>query len=402
MTPFVRHAVVLGLLFAIGPFAIDMYLPALPEIGRALNTDAASVQASLLAFFAAIAVFQLIYGPISDMVGRKAPLYFGLTLFVIGTIGCALAPNIETLIAFRFLQGIGACANMMMPRAIMRDLYTGNQAARLMSLLMLVFSVSPILAPLFGSFLVEALGWRSVFWAILGIGIAGFVLVAFFLPETLPREKRQRTGWATVGRSYWVLLRDARFMGLSLIAGFGIAGFFTFLVNSPFVFQGHYGLSPTMYSIAFSINAVAFIGVAQANGWLAERFGQERLVLGAASLFALLTVALFALQLAGVGNMYVMIVMLFIGFGALGLVIPSTSVLALDDHGAIAGSAAALSGTLQLVVAALLVPVVAIFFDGSPTPMVGGIAFAALVALVLSVLTLGRRREPVAAAQPAE
>lgn len=397
---FVRHAVVLGLLFAIGPFAIDMYLPALPEIGRSLATDAASVQASLLAFFAAIAVFQLVYGPISDMVGRKAPLYFGLTLFAIGSVGCALAPNIETLIAFRFLQGIGACANMMMPRAIMRDLYTGNQAARLMSLLMLVFSVSPILAPLFGSFLVEALGWRSVFWAILGIGIAGFALVAFFLPETLPPEKRQRTGWGTVVGSYWVLLRDARFMGLSLIAGFGIAGFFTFLVNSPFVFQDHYGLSPTMFSVAFSINAVAFIGVAQANGWLAERYGQEKLVLGAASLFALLTVALFGLQLAGVDNMYVLIAMLFVGFGALGLVIPSTSVLALDDHGAIAGSAAALSGTLQLVVAAFLVPVVAVFFDGTPTPMVGGIAFAALVALALSWLTLARRREAVG--QPAE
>nr|AIA12936.1 Major Facilitator Superfamily [uncultured bacterium] len=147
-TRFIRNAVILGLLSAIGPFAIDMYLPALPTIGKSLNADIGAVQLSLMLFFISFGTFQLIFGPISDMYGRKWPLYIGLVLFAIGGIGCAFAPDITTLNIFRFLQGIGACAGMVIPRAVVRDMHTGVEAARLMSLLMLVFSISPILAPL--------------------------------------------------------------------------------------------------------------------------------------------------------------------------------------------------------------------------------------------------------------
>jgi len=165
VTPrFLRNAVVLGLLTAIGPFAIDMYLPALPSIGASLGTNDAAVQLSLMTFFIAMGVCQLVCGPLSDMFGRKPPLYFALLLFAAGGIGCGLAPNIETLIAFRFVQGIGACAGMVVPRAIVRDLHTGADAAKLMSLLMLVFSVSPILAPLTGSLIIRVADWRMVFW----------------------------------------------------------------------------------------------------------------------------------------------------------------------------------------------------------------------------------------------
>jgi DHA1 family bicyclomycin/chloramphenicol resistance-like MFS transporter len=157
-TPFLKNALVLGLLSAIGPFAIDMYLPALPSIGQSLGVSMSAVQASLMAFFISLGIGQIIYGPISDMVGRKPPLYFGLALFALCSIGCAMAPDIETLIALRFLQGLGASAGMVIPRAVVRDLHTGNDAARLMSLLMLVFSVSPILAPLSGSLLIEVCG----------------------------------------------------------------------------------------------------------------------------------------------------------------------------------------------------------------------------------------------------
>ncbi|MBE0579272.1 MFS transporter, partial [Devosia sp.] len=181
-----RAALVLGLLSAIGPFAIDMYLPALPAIGIDLGADTAGVQASLMAFMAAIAVCQLFYGPISDMVGRKPPLYFGMALFVAGAVGSALAPSIEWLIAARFLQGIGACAAMALPRAIVRDGYTGADAAQLQSLLMLVFSVSPILAPLGGSLIVQFGNWRAIFWVVAGIGVLGALLVLFFLKETRP------------------------------------------------------------------------------------------------------------------------------------------------------------------------------------------------------------------------
>src|SRR6218665_1836720 len=160
----VRTAIVLGLLSVIGPVAIDMYLPALPAIGADLGASDATIQQSLMAYMAAVAVCQLIYGPLSDMFGRKPPLYFGMAIFIVGSIGCALAPNADMLILFRFLQGVGACASMSLPRAIVRDNYTGAQAAQLMSLIMLVFSISPILAPLSGSIVLQFGDWRVMFY----------------------------------------------------------------------------------------------------------------------------------------------------------------------------------------------------------------------------------------------
>ena len=204
---FLRTALVLGLLSAIGPFAIDMYLPALPSIEHSLNASMGAVQGSLMAFFAAIAIGQIVYGPVSDMVGRKAPLYFGLALFGLGSIGCALAPDIHTLVALRFVQGLGACAGMVVPRAVVRDLHTGVDAARLMSLLMLVFSVSPILAPLAGSLLIESFGWRSVFWAVTVTAVLGMVLLGTSLPETRPPAQRVDSSVASALTAYGELAR---------------------------------------------------------------------------------------------------------------------------------------------------------------------------------------------------
>jgi DHA1 family bicyclomycin/chloramphenicol resistance-like MFS transporter len=173
LSTFARNALVLGLLSAIGPFAIDMYLPALPSIAGDLQASTAATQMTLMAFFMAFGVCQIVYGPLSDMIGRKPPLYFGLTVFALGSIGCALAPTVEWLIAFRVLQGIGASGVMVIPRAIIRDLHTGVEAAKLMALVMLVFSVAPILAPLTGSALIVPFGWRAVFVAVTVVA-AGF------------------------------------------------------------------------------------------------------------------------------------------------------------------------------------------------------------------------------------
>src|SRR3954468_4425723 len=213
-------ALVLGLISAVGPFAIDMYLPALPTIGRALDASPGAVQASLIVFFVALGLGQVIYGPVSDMVGRKPPLYFGLLLFAAGSIGCALAPSIEWLVALRFVQGLGACAGMVVPRAVIRDLHTGNDAARLMSLLMLVFSVSPILAPLTGSVLIDNFGWRAVFWAVTLAAAFSLALLATSVQETRPPEERVGSSFGSALQAYGVLLRDPYFLGLSLIGGF--------------------------------------------------------------------------------------------------------------------------------------------------------------------------------------
>ena len=389
-TDFFKTALILGLLSAIGPFAIDMYLPALPSIGQSLGASMPAVQASLMAFFISLGVGQLVYGPLSDMVGRKAPLYFGLVLFGAGSVGCALAPDIQTLVVLRFIQGLGASAGMVIPRAVVRDLHTGHDAARLMSLLMLVFSVSPILAPLAGSFLIESLGWRAVFWAVTAAAVLGLVLMATSLRETRPAAERANSSVSSALQGYGVLLRDRHFLGLVFIGAFGISSFFAYLANSSFVLIDHYGLSPRQYSIAFAANAAAFIGASQFTGKLTGRFGLAPVVKVAVTGYAAVMVSLLAVNLLGLNQLPVLLAMLFVGYGFLGLVVPTTTVLALDNHGRIAGTASALMGTLQFVTGAIVMATVGLFVDGTARPMVVGIAVCAVVSFALAWITLGR------------
>ncbi len=376
-TSFLRAALVLGLLSAIGPFAIDMYLPALPSIGQSLGASIGAVQGSLMAFFIALGLGQVIYGPASDMLGRKPPLYFGLALFAIGSVGCALAPDIHTLVAMRFVQGLGACACSVVPRAVVRDLYTGHEALRLMSTLMLVFSVSPILAPLAGSLLIEWQGWRSAFWFMLAAGALGLILVATQMGETRPPEQRAGSSWRQAFRGYATLLRDRHFMGLVLIGAFGIASFFAYLANSSFVLIDHYGLTPRQYSVVFAANAASFIGMSQLTARLGRRFGMVPMVRHATTGYAATMALLLVLFLLGYDHMAVLLVLLFVGYGFLGLVIPTTAILALEEHGPIAGTASALMGTLQFATGAAVMAVVGLFVDGTGLPMVAGIAGSA-------------------------
>ncbi len=398
----VRSAIVLGLLSVIGPLSIDMYLPALPAIAHSLNASTASVQQSLMAFMLAFAVGQLVYGPLSDMYGRKPPLYFGIVIFLLGTLGAALSQSVEMLIMFRFIQGIGACAPMSLPRAIVRDQYTGAPAAQLMSLIMLVFSVSPILAPLSGSFVIQFGDWRMLFYVMAAVGVLGLALLAFALKETRPKEARHGSGWGSALGAYWQLLRDWRFMGLTLIGTFGMSAFMAFLGNSSFIYIQHYGLTPTQYSLAFSVNAVSFFAVSQATGFLVGRFGLNRVVRIAVGGFVAAMLALLVLFTAGFDSIYVMGVMMFIAFGFLGLVLPSTSVLAMEEQGEIAGAASALMGTVQMVVAAGVMAIVAAFNDGTAMPMVVGFAICAVAAGVITLLTLRAGNGPQLAQVPAE
>jgi DHA1 family bicyclomycin/chloramphenicol resistance-like MFS transporter len=396
---FARNAIVLGLLAAVGPFAIDMYLPALPTIAADLGATTAATQMTLTLFFVGFGLSQLAYGPITDMVGRKPPLYFGLGLFLLGSVGCGLAPSIEWLIAFRLLQGIGAASVMVVPRAVIRDLHTGVEATRLMSTVMLVFSVSPILAPLTGSALIVPFGWRAVFAAVAIVAVLALFLVAFVLPETWPKERRVRAEIASVLSGYGYLLTHRRFLGLTFIGGLGMASFFSFLASSSFIYIEHFGLTPTQFSLAFSVNAIGFIGASQFSASLGMRFGMARVVMTAVSVYAVFALALFAVTLAGSDNLVVLMVLLFCAFAWLGLVIPATMVLALDEHGPIAGMASALGGTLQMVTGGILIVVVSVFYDGTSLPMVTTIALCAVGAFILARVTL-RRRD--LAPQPAE
>ncbi len=391
-TSFFRTALILGLLSAIGPFAIDMYLPALPSIGKDLSAENNVVQMSLLAFFISFAIFQLIYGPLSDMWGRKAPLYMGIGLFAVASVGCALSKDIETLIAFRFLQGIGGAAGMVIPRAIVRDMHTGVQAARLMSLLMLVFSISPILAPLTGSAVISFYGWRGVFWAVTIAAFIGLILLSTQLKETRPQAARVESGLGSAMAAYRLLLGDRNFLTLTFIGGLGISSFLVYLANSPFVLIDHYGLTPTQYSIAFSINAVSFFTVSQLTGWLGDRFGLVRVMRMALTAFSFTMAAMVVVMALGFNQLPVLATFLFIGYGFLGLVIPTTAVLALEDHGEIAGTASALMGTLHFVTAAVAMVIAGLFFDRTALPMAAGIGLCAVAAFILTQVTIARRR----------
>jgi DHA1 family bicyclomycin/chloramphenicol resistance-like MFS transporter len=391
---FARNAIVLGLLSAVGPFAIDMYLPALPAISADLNATTAATQGSLIAFFLAVAFCQVIYGPISDSYGRKAPLYFGMALYSLGAIACGLAPTIEWLIFARFIQGLGACAGMTIPRAIVRDLHTGPDAARLMSLIMLVFSVSPILAPLFGSTMIALGSWRLIFLAVAVIGVVGLATNFLWLRETRPPADRVPIDLRSVGRGYLELLGDRYFVGISFIGGFGMASFFAFLSSSSFVYIDHFGLTPTQYSLAFSVNAIAFIGMAQLTGRLGRRFGLKPLVRAAVTFYAAVMGLLVIATLAGLDNLFALMALLWIGFGAMGLVIPSTSVLALENYGPRAGTASALLGTLQLVAGVAVVGLMGLITNGTVLPMVLTIFACAVIAFVLGWVTLAMP-EPV-------
>jgi len=392
ISTYAKNAIVLGLLSAVGPFAIDMYLPALPTIAQDLQASASAAQMTLVSFFVAFGLCQIIYGPISDMAGRKPPLYVGLVLFIAGSLGCALAPNIAWLVAFRILQGAGAASVMVIPRAIIRDLHTGIEATKLMALVMLVISVSPILAPLTGSALIIPFGWRSVFVAVTLVAIAGLALLATFQNETHPVSARSSVGIGGILKSFGYLLRHRRFMGLTFIGGLAMGSFFAFLAGSSFVYIGHYGLTPLQFSFAFSINAIGFIGASQFAASIGQRIGMARMVIVAVSTYAFLTTLLLALSVAGLAGLATMMVLLFLGFAAMGLVIPSTMVLALDEHGPIAGMASALGGTLQMVTGGAMIIVVSTVFDGTPLPMIATIAFCALGALVVSIATLGFAR----------
>lgn len=382
----VRSAVILGLLVCVGPLAIDMYLPALPAISEDLGTSVGAVQMTLTGYFLAFGLAQLVYGPVADQIGRKPPLYFGLVIFIVGSIGCTLAPTIEWLTLGRFVQGIGGAVVMVVPRAIIRDLHTGAAATQLMALIMLVISISPMLAPLGGSGLIEIAGWRSIFALLGGAAILSLLLTTFMLPETLDKEQRVPFNLKTFVQGTKVLMTDKEFMSLTFIGGFGMASFFVFIASASFVYTGQFGLTPTGFSLAFAFNAIGFFGASQAAATLGQRIGMARMVSLAVSGFSLFTLVLLAMTVTGLGEFYVIVGLLFLANACLGLVIPTTMVMALDHHGDIAGLASSLGGTLQMVTGGIMIVLASPFFDGTATPMVAAIALCGIAAFILARL----------------
>jgi DHA1 family bicyclomycin/chloramphenicol resistance-like MFS transporter len=377
-------SVILGLVAAVGPFAIDMYLPAMPDIGRDLGVNQQAVQWTIVGYFITFGLAQLAYGPWADQAGRKPPLYAGLALFILGTVVCALAPTIGWLIFGRMVQGLGGAATMVVLRAVIRDLATGPQATRMMSTIMIVIAVSPLLAPLSGAGLLAVGDWRLIFWALLGAATLSFFLIHYALPESLTDQNRQRFDLATTLAGTRLLLADRGFMVMTFLAGFAFASFFVFIASASFVYTQAFGLSPTQFSFAFAANAIGFFAASQFASPLSQRIGTLRMIALATLGFAAATFVGFGLALAGLASLPVTMSTLFVGNVFLGVILPTAQVQALEDHGDNAGLASSLGGTMQMVAAGVLVAAAGPFLDGTVLPMLGAIAVCGLIALVLS------------------
>jgi DHA1 family bicyclomycin/chloramphenicol resistance-like MFS transporter len=393
-----KPALVLGLMSMIGPFAMDMYLPALPEIAVNLGTTAQGMQGTITAYLAAFGIAQLVYGPWADQVGRKPPLYTALAIFALGSVICILSQSVEMLTFGRIVQGLGGAAVMVIPRAIIRDMSTGNEATRLMALIMLVFSVSPMLAPLTGSALMAVASWRAVFVALLLTTVMSLALLHFAQPETLATNKRQKFSMSQTLKGAKILSRDPGFVSLTLLGTAGMASFFVFLAAAPFVYVQSYGLTPTQFSLAFAANAVAFIAASQLAGPLGARFGAVAVMRGAAGLFVAATSLLLGLALGDMAALWVVIGLLALGNAGLGMIIPTSMVMALEDHGTIAGLASSLGGTFQMIAGGAIVAIVGPWLDGTPAPMIGLIAACAWIAFALAWAAPSRQTSAAAEA----
>lgn len=390
-----RSALVLGLLSAIGPFSIDMYLPAMPEIGRSLGASETAVQMTVTLYLLAFGVSQFLWGPLADAYGRKPPLIAGILLFIAGTVACALAPSLGWLLAGRFVQGIGAASVGVVPRAIARDRFTGTEATKLLAMMMLVIAVSPMLAPLAGSIALLSGSWRLIFLLLVAVGLMSLLVTVFALPETLEPRDRVAVNLASMRRGCGTLLCDPVFMSLSFVSAFGFASFFVFIAAASFVYTSTFGLSQTGFSLAFAANALGFFAASQLAAPLSQRFGVMPMVRLPLVAFAGVTLLLLALTLAGLGTLPVIVSLLFLANAALGLVMPVAYVMAIEEHGEIAGLASSLSGTLQMVTGSLVVTLLAPFFDNTPLPMVAAIALCGVAAAATGLAAF--RRVPAAA-----
>jgi len=380
-------ALVLGLITAIGPLSIDMYLPAFPQLAADFAVTDAQVQLSLTACLIGLAVGQLTAGPLSDRWGRRRPILVAVVAYAIFSVLCAIAPSAALLSVFRLLQGLAGGAGVVVARALVRDLYSGVPAAKFFSQLTLIFGIAPIAAPSLGSAVLQATAWPGIFVTLGVLALLLTGLIAWRLPETLPPERRSTGGLADLARTTRILSTDRIYLGYALSQALAFAAMFSYIAGSPFVLQDGYGVSPTVFSLLFGLNAAGLIATSQVNRWLLDRFTPRALLTG--TLLAELSAGLCVLVAAALGSLIALVAALFLLVSTIGMVAPNGTALALDRHPQRAGTAAALLGGIQSVIAASAAPLVGLAAPGHGVPMAIAIVCAATLAL-LSVLTLAR------------
>nr|WP_296064185.1 multidrug effflux MFS transporter [uncultured Actinoplanes sp.] len=393
-------ALVLGFLSALGPLTIDMYLPSLPTIAVDLHAGAAAVQLTLTGTLVGLGLGQLLVGPLSDAVGRRLPLLAGVAVHVLASVLCVLAPNLTTLGTLRVLQGLGAAAAAVVAMAVVRDLFSGLAAAKLLSRLMLVIGVAPILAPTIGGLVLNWSSWRGVFVVLTVVGVAIMTATALSLPETLPRDRRRSGGVAGTVRDYGRLFTDRVYVGLILVGGLAMAALFAYVSGSSFVFQEEFGMSEQQFAYVFAGGAVGLIAATQLNVRLLRRFPPQHIL--AVALLAGLVAGgvLLADAQTGFGGLAGILIPLWAALATVGLAMPNAPALALSRHGEAAGTAAALLGATQFGVGALAAPLVGAFGVGA-NAMAAVVVLGMLAANVVLWLVVRPRQLPADTTAPA-
>ena len=383
----------LGSVSAIGPAAMDAYLPGLPELARDFGVSPSAAQVTVTTYLLGLALGQLLSGPLSDVHGRRRPLVAGMAVFTVTTLACSLAPSLYVLAGMRLVQGTAAAVGVAVGRAIVRDLYAGAAGARYLSRLMMVIGLAPILAPIVGGQLLRFTSWRGVFVALALLGLALTAIGARLLPETLPRERRRAAGLGITLRTFAQLLADPRFVGFVLIVGLGGGAMIGYVAGSSFVLQDVYGASPQLYGVLFGLNAVFLVAGAQVNAHLLATRSPRSLLRVGLVMLVVAGVALVVIVSLPKAGLATVMAPLMLQMASWSFVQANALALALTDHPAVAGTAAALLGVSQYAFGAFTAPLVGIGGSDTALPMATVIAVCAVGAALAFEVLVSRARD---------
>lgn len=373
----------LGSLTAIGPLSIDMYLPSFPSIAKSFSAEGGAVQFTLAAFFIGLAIGQAFYGPIADRFGRKPPLHGGMALYVLATIGCALSTSIEMLAACRFVQALGGCAGMVIPRAIVRDHFEAQGAARAFSLLMLVMGIAPILAPILGGWILQVGSWHAIFWCLAAYGIISLFTIHFGLEESHPADPSKPLHPISTLKNYFSLCQDRSFIGNVLAGGLAHSGLFTYIAGSPFVIIELWQVPASQFGWIFGSNAFAYIAASQINARLLRTHRTQDILRRAIWMPLIFGLLLLFAGATRIGGLPLLLIGLFGYMASLGFIGPNSTANALAKQGHRAGLASALMGTLQFGLATLASTAIGLLPAKSALPMTGMMALCGISGLLL-------------------